>query len=615
MTTFPLQVFTQENAPISFNSDYRSSFLAKKFAGMPKGVYVGFAPTVSPPSPILTLSPDTSEQFSLIKVPSGGDPAGMDIVVDQDITLDFTGQPALDFPIHVLARASYQDDASNPTTAEIFTRSATTVSHDEVLICVVDGIPSALTVAFDPDLNERDAPLALSGVDFGFMPAGSVENLTLAVDTVTEVVAARLGLDNVTYPSLSDRLAADQSAAAMAGRLSLVSRALRSNDYSVTAGQESVNVSGSFSEVNRAHEPLITLAGSGSETQAGVVAAPNDTIRNVCLVQDANTGARPVDGPAERNTIFGRLEGPENIGLTGTWTFTMSSDDVVGEGTNAATELQVGDTIQGVDGLFYEIEAVNSNTSITLVDAYRGSTASSDTLNARRWMLNLRIVDSGVEQDASLPTPATVRFFFPAFTSTELSNFDYRLAMHSHLEKEPVGSATTTDPGIGILGTTGGQLGGVTVQNAGVPLGQFHTINFSSASAVVVVGPSGPGEVSVAQIGPPGSAGPTGSIGAPGPTGATGPGFSAITEYAESPTIAGVPAGPPNPFSFTEPFTHNVRILMPGIATWRDFGIFVGGVDIIDIANVSTPSATEGQITGTIAQDTDGKVFLSAAGD
>ena len=99
MAIFPLQVFTETNALLGFNDEYRSSLLNQKYAGMPKGVYVGLTTPPAPGGSIVTLSPDATEGYSVIKLPSQNDPAGLDVVLTTPVVLDFTGQPNIDFPI------------------------------------------------------------------------------------------------------------------------------------------------------------------------------------------------------------------------------------------------------------------------------------------------------------------------------------------------------------------------------------------------------------------------------------------------------------------------------------------------------------------------------------
>lgn len=616
MAIFPVEVFTSGNALVGFTDEYRSAPLAQAFAGQPKGVYRGFIPSVTPPSPFLTLGVDPGEGFSLIKLPSQGDPAGLDLIATSPILLDFTGQPPGDFPIHVVARANYTDDPSTPTTGEIITRPAAAVAFNEVLICVIDGPVLTLSVAFNASLGERDEPLAFSGVEFGFMPAGSIEDLADVTDRVNEVVAARVGLDSTVHASLSDRLAADQSASSMASRLALHSTILRSNEHSAAAGATQINVSASFSEVERQFDPKITLGGSGSETQAGAIAAPNDAVRNVCLIVDALTGHRPVDDPNTRRLIFGRLEGPTDNVISGTWTFTNAATSVLGVNGSSLADLQNGDLLLGPDGLYYEVADRPDNDTITLSSAFQGVTATTTAVSSRRFLLNLLGVLGSTEQETSFPVPTTIRFYFPAFVGIERGNMDWSMALHTAAEREPIPNATTSVAGIGLLAEPGALLGTINIQNAGAPLagGPFHTINFNAANASIIPG-VGPSELEVAEIGQPGAQGPPGSSGGPGNPGPTGPGITEINTFEISGTFAGTPASPPVPFSFTRDMGHTIRNLGCGIASWEDDFTFAQGLDIVQILSVSGVGTNIGQVDGDIAQDTQCTIFMTSAGD
>jgi hypothetical protein len=69
MAVFPLQVFTENEALVGFDGDYRSSLVGQKYAGQPKGVYVGFTPVVTGAS-TLTFVQDPLLGYSLLKVTS-----------------------------------------------------------------------------------------------------------------------------------------------------------------------------------------------------------------------------------------------------------------------------------------------------------------------------------------------------------------------------------------------------------------------------------------------------------------------------------------------------------------------------------------------------------------
>lgn len=619
MSVFPVQILTKPGVQVAFNERYATSPLGIKFAGQPKGVYVGFIPSVL--GSVLTLSPDPAHGYSLVKVPSQSDPGGMDIFLTDPVSIDFVGQPLPDFPLLVIARASYYDNPAQPTEASLITRSgpAITVSDDEVLVCIVNGPAATISVDNDPALDQQDAPLALDGVNFGFMPGGSIESLQAAADIVAEVIAARTNLSATTNASLSARLAVDYGAEAMASRLALVFRALRSNDHDMLSGDTTAIVSGSFTEVERDYLPELTFEGDGSETVAGAVAAPEDTNRNIAVVVDATTGHRLIDTATDRRVVFGRVVGPNEEAISGEWSFLNASTNLAAtDGAGQATvELELGDTVKGPDGKHYEVETITGDNSVVLRTAYQGSSASSSTVIRRRWQLTLRKLVGGVEQDATVTANTTIRFFFPVFLSMSQGNADWKHAMHTAAERPPLPLASTTVPGRVRLANTGSLLGSIAVQNAGAPVGggPFHTINFNAANASVI--PTGtPGEVEVAQIGPQGTQGPDGASGGPGPTGGPGPGFSELNPFEVSTEFSGGGPGVPLPFSFTQDMGHNIRVLHGNIAKIRDLGFFSGGGnDRLVISDVSAISATQGRIQGSLAGDTRVVVFLSSAGD
>ena len=620
MSSFPLQIFTRERANVGFDDKYRSSILGRKFAGQPRGVYVGFLPRVLPASTIVSLDIDPTEGLSLAKLPSLGDTSGMDVYTTSNIQFDVGGIDAAEFPVNVIIRATYTDDKDTPTVAEVVTTSAAGgVSSKEVLVCVVSGPPSAPTVTFDPEFFQRDAPLALTGRTFGYMPAGSIEDLLAAVDAVNEVIAARIGLDGTVYDSLDERLVGDQSAEEMGERLATTFRTIRSNDYSIGAGVETLNVSSSFTEVDRDHQPLLTFSGLGSETTPGAVSDPADAVRNVCLIQDAITGYRPVDDPTDRRTIFGRLSGPETVAIAGTWTFTKNSQQLTGTGGTALSDFQINDTVVGPDGLLYEVITLTNNNQVTLNSAYRGDTTTSDSVDVNRWTLNLMTIVSGVETAASLPTPTTIRFFFPAFVTTGQSKFDYTLGLHTSSEKDPLPLATTSIPGRVTLADTNSRLGSITIQDAGIDVGQFHTLVFSSPSAVVTVLPDDSGSVEIVTIGPPGPTGPTGPLGATGPTGPTGPGFSTIDEYTLVGRFRTLSYPSLNSNSATINVGINARIVCANIERFQNWfgGGATAGTDIGRITEVT--QATAGDPDVQVFYEIGGKfelgIFLTAAGD
>lgn len=61
----------------------------------------------------------------------------------------------------------------------------------------------------------------------------------------------------------------------------------------------------------------------------------------------------------------------------GTVNVTNNSSTVVGVGTAWVQSAQVGETLLGPDAQVYEITAINSNTSLTISPAYKGSTSTA----------------------------------------------------------------------------------------------------------------------------------------------------------------------------------------------------------------------------------------------
>ncbi len=607
---FPVKVFT--DALVGYNTPYTSSALNQKFAGQPKGVYIGFTPSTTPGSPFLTLSP-SSLGYSLLKVHSALDSGLLDLVVTTAVVLDFTGH--VSFPVQVVAQINYATGAA--TTATLITRTPAPTSAAEVSICTVYGAPLAMT-ASTVTPTDRDEPLAHLGSGFGFMPAGAVEDLDFLVDKVNEVVAARLGLDNVTYPTLSDRIAADYSALSMASRLGRSVYVVRSNNYSA-AGDASVNVSGSFAASARNHLPLSNFSGSGDETVDGVITgAP----RNVCTVVDRNNGTKFTNTTAQRSIVYGRIQPPVTTTLTGTLLFTNSVSLAIGTGTVFTSEVEAGDIVQAPSGDWYEVSAVTNDTTLVLTSPYAGTTASTNTCSRARWLLTFHTLVAEVESSFTLT--GDFYFLFPTFSRYYPGVQDNKLHAKS-IPKPDLPVATTTTDGKVLLATPGALVGAVYAQNNGVavPGGPFHTINFvttnywgttaSPASAVDV----GSGEVSIQNVGDKGQVGNSGAFtNNPGPQ---GPGFTDITPFIVDPTEYFGPGGVGTlSYSSVMDMGHNVRCGYAGFASVRE-GTPLGTWSTLnnDYAAITdvTISGTEITANITLSGDTACKIMFCSAGD
>lgn len=610
MAIFPQKYFTKDNVllrtgPPDLRETHASQPIAEKFAGPPKGVYTGFTPSAV--GSILTLAPDGSEGYSLIKVHSDSDPAGLDIIVAGSIQIDFSSAAGSDFlpnGVQVIATANYT--AGQPTTAQITPRPRQSPpqarAKDEVLICELTGTPGAIAVLAVPGTN-RDVPLAFAGTDFGLMPAGSMESLAAAVDILNEVVAARTNLEAVVHTTLKGRLDTDLGAEAMAFRLGRTLRILASNDYQAPGGASEVTVSGSLSETSRNNLPLVSLNGGGSESVTGAVTDPTDTARNICFVADADTGDRLVSDETLREVIFGRLRQEPDFVLDGTLAFSNALTTVAGTNTKFLLQLAEGDTVQGPDGKFYEVASITSDAAATIKDAYLGLSASSGGLIRRRFKLRFRKFDAGAEVAHQLGSTTNVRFFFPVFVTIAQPDFSAPLTMHEPGERPAVPDATAAVPGKVALADAGSPyIGAINLQVGGTPVGggPFHVLNFTGSTGSLIE--LAPGVIDVTNIGPQGPQGPGSGPGPPGPPGNPGPSVTHTNTFAPKPSADGLGPGPGSVnVSWTIDFGFQVRFLAGGIASiFVPAGdLFFASRDTCTLTGITLPNATTGTISAT----------------
>ena len=713
MGNFPQQYFTRDNVlvrtgPPGERESYTSSSLGRKFAGTVKGVYAGFIPSAL--GSILTLAIDPTEGLSNFKVDSRDDPAGLDVIVEAPITLDFATSMASDFlpdGLLILARAHYLEtgDASaeiiaqtKTTTETVFTVGvAPTVfdlstisalgavfpgslsigitvdgfgpdtitddgfgnltsgasglplggtvnyltgtltgvtapltalsmvfltrtrcpSADEVLLCRLTGTPGAIVVNATPP-DDRDTPIAFSGctIPFGFLETGAVEALAAAVLILNEVIAARTDLQGVAHPNLKTRLDTDLAALAMATRLGKVGRVLRSNVYSVPAGAKEINVSGSFSSNDRVHEPKIVLNGLGSETTVGALAAPNDPVRNVCVILETTNRDRLLNNATSRLVVVGRLNQEEDFLLDGVVTFTTALTTVTGDSSaQFLTQIEPGDLIQGADGVFYEVAAISADGQLALTSAYQGAGAGTGGVLRRRIKLQFFTANAGVEDEEELEAAVEIEFFFPAFVDISRGNFDNTVTLLKPGERPPVPTASFTVPGKVENAQPGGFVGSILLRQQGslVGGGPFHTLNFTAATIIE----NAPGVLDVLTIGPVGPAGSGGGVGPPGDPGVAGPNIDQIAVFEVSSETALGPAGQILA-THTVNFGFDVDFLGGGIARDRDAGSFApqDQVEIDDIRLDSPQVGTIEALGGPAGPFIDNFVilYLDAAG-
>lgn len=172
MASFPLINFDPDDIKIRYLEPFASEALDKRFLGLPLGVYEGFMPSAM--SPLVNLA-TSSRGCSLVRVLSGISKTSLDIIIEADISLDFTGH---DFDasgdIYIVAKVNYL--VGSPSTAQVITTNAAPIGNTEIGIARVTGtgVGTVLTVEFaaTPD---RHTPLADGFNPLGFMPTGSVQ--------------------------------------------------------------------------------------------------------------------------------------------------------------------------------------------------------------------------------------------------------------------------------------------------------------------------------------------------------------------------------------------------------------------------------------------------------
>jgi hypothetical protein len=570
----------------------------------------------------------TPTTFDLSTVEMDGvEPGSVSIAIDIDgfgasvITDDGAGNLSMGGTInYVLGEMTGITSALTPLSNVTLTYTRV-VSKDEVLLCTVTGSPGAPVVNAVAPAN-RDEPIAYPTVPFGYMPAGSIEFLAAAVTILTEVAAARTDLQGTPWPNLKARLDYDLSGEAMGLRLGRIFRAIRSNQYQAASGITEINISGSFSAVNRDFLPAVTLNGNGSETQTGVLADPNDVVRNTCILIDADTGDRLIDNTTDRNVVFGRVRQEPDFILDGQITFTLASTAVVGDSVARFTlQLQAGDTIQGPDGKFYEVLSIANSAALTLRDAYQGGTATAGSRTRRRFKLRFRKLVAGAESAYTTTAVVQIQTYLPTFLTHATAAFEAGTFVYKPGERPTIPDATTSVQGkIALASASSPFVGSINLQKGGLPVagGPFHTLNFIGSPGALVL--LGAGIVDVTNTGPIGPAGPGGGPGPTGPTGPTGVSITGAsrTRFNNGPEV--IANGPGQvPVSHTVNFGYTIKLLSGGISTHRDQGAFFTPFDQLEITDIDITGPTTGTITGNLGFtallcDAAGRFYLDACG-
>ena len=540
MATGPSFVFSQENVKYRYGERYASESSNRKFLGIPFGAYLGFTPSFS--NNILTLSVDADFGYCFARVASQDDPLYiLDVIIQDNSVLDFTNHNS--FPVNVVLKVNGK--LGLPHSAEIVTQSAAPVFPTEILLGVVNA-PNTIDVS---EPFSRDTPYAYSGapLGYGFMKSGAVEELLAAIAVNAEVTAARVDLTEFTHLNLNARIEADGAAPAMADRLGKEMRTILADDFVIASPTDTINISRAFSRFHRSISgitPIQDFDGFASETRVGAITsgtvpdptptgAFTDPERNACAIIDATTEARLTD--STRQVAYGRLVHDE-ITLTGVdITFTSASTAVAGSGTLFTTEIQIGDIIQDpISGDYFEVDTITSDVALDLTVAFPNATTPPATAPGprRRFTLNAK-TRSGPTSDAlfNMPT-STVRVYFNAWLSVEVSQYDYSTDLLRAFEEEPVINATTAAAGKALVasGLSEGKAGAIfAIQQIGVQIGSphIHTVDFNGVAS------GGAGIANVSQRGPTGDPGGPfgGGPGVPGPLGIQGPQGQGFTNF------------------------------------------------------------------------------------
>jgi hypothetical protein len=534
-------------------------------------------------------------------VPSKDETLSVDVFTSSPVTLDFSAHNV--WPVYVLANASYK--VNSPTQAQIFTRASGPSSADEIVICKVDKPATDLVIeAVIP--ASRQPPVAFKTQTYGYMTGGSIDDLTAANATVSEVIAARTSAISGANTDLDTRITADMSGSSMTDRLGLRMVNLVSNAHPNRSGA-APNVSGSFSDTGREIAPNFLIEPNGSETVEGAI---TDNIRNFCFIIDDSTGQRLID-PLTKKSVFGLASfQTAAVGITKEVHFVNASTSVNGNGTNPfQAPLEEGDILQGPDGLFYEVVSFTDPDNAVLGAAFLGTDGFIANPVYRRWQLFLFTTGGGL---FTLTTPTTLRFIFPCFFRIDRAIFDGYLFIKRNGERPQLPVASATEAGKAFLAATGGLVGSFrSIKDSSVIVeSDVHTVNFASGGAT----DAGSG---VANVSVPGATGPQGDPTDKGPDGPTGPagfGYSLLNpfelsiETGDTTTAAG-----PVTLSFTQNWGTGTPALAPLVGRryahvsggWATINGFApAGFERIHIDNLIDIDNDNTRITMRIEPDT-----------
>jgi len=309
--------------------------------------------------------------------------------------------------------------------------------------------------------------------------------------------------------------------------------------------------------------------GAITEPETGVVV----TDQNLVIILDTFTGKRPINSVGA--PIYGRLlfgpSGSSGPGggdpgelLVGTGAgeqlnFTNGSTAVAGNNIDFTEYFLPGDILEGDDGRFYEISPTAGSVQVSTLFLTSGSPyvgpngssgmgVGSGPRRRMRYLLKFVVSSGGVEADeviglGSIPTGASLRFFFPAWLDRSRSNYSAALSLRTTGDSYSVQPSGSVYPGLAYNASAGPSaqiIGAVkSWQVGGVDpgAGNYHTINYQTGTVVEL----SPGVVSINAVGP---TGPPGGAGA-SPPGPQGPQGSGLDNIFASLVVKSFPIGAP----------------------------------------------------------------------
>lgn len=228
--------------------------------------------TINGPGVSATLDAITTDSVSVGKVDTTSTYAGgrteeaLTVIIASDIVLDFSPGTITDGTYYVLLRATYE--IGQQTTAEVVSiKDSPPDGRLTTGLCKVTKFGGSL--ALEPIAPEnRTDPYADVRTRNGFMPADSIQDLTAALTTTAEVIAAHLGYDGADFGTfdasnpqttgLPGRLNSDLEQSNMANRMGKELLVVQGNDYTPLAipTGNTINISGSFAAKIRDHQPF-----------------------------------------------------------------------------------------------------------------------------------------------------------------------------------------------------------------------------------------------------------------------------------------------------------------------------------------------------------------------